>query len=207
MAVRGMLMVLSSKQVIDNVPQVLTDSELGTIGTIASFVPYLDTGDDIATALTGCGYACQAGSEERVNGFWRGVAAIGIVAPFGSSLVRHGVDEVAGVVSHFSDDAITLYRSVSPDELADVLDTGTFRPRINGHSMDAKWFSETYEGAVEWGNRMYEEFHVLSVTVSTSVADQMYRVTNLDGIANARAAIDDVLDKFNQSIRQINVEE
>ena len=90
----------------DNVPQVLTNSELGTLGTAASFVPYLDTGDDIATAFTGCGYACQAGSEEPVGLGWRSVAAIGIVAPFSSSMIRHGADEVVGWLSHFGDDIV-----------------------------------------------------------------------------------------------------
>jgi hypothetical protein len=33
----------------------------------------------------------------------------------------------------------------------------------------------------------------------------MYRVRNLDGIADARAAMDDVLDRFNEAIQGLKV--
>jgi hypothetical protein len=112
---------------------------------------------------------------------------------------------IPSTVGKHSDELITLYRAVSPDELIDIQRTGIFRPHPAGRSMDAKWFSETYKGARKWGNRMLGEFEVVSVTVTRTVADEMYRVRNLDGIADARAAMDDVLDRFNEAIQGLKV--
>ncbi|MCB8952125.1 MAG: RHS repeat-associated core domain-containing protein [Ardenticatenales bacterium] len=100
----------------------------------------------------------------------------------------------------WADDTVTLYRAVSPGELDDIMHTGIFRPHPDGLSMDTKWFSETLEGAKEWGSRMFDEFEVVNVIVPKDIADQMFIVKNLDGIANARAASDDVLEHFNESI-------
>ncbi|MGB1250965.1 MAG: hypothetical protein ACPG8W_10155, partial [Candidatus Promineifilaceae bacterium] len=102
-------------------------------------------------------------------------------------------------------DMITLYRAVSPKELDDVVSHQAFRPDPGFRSMDAKWFSETLEGAERWGQIMFDEFHIVSTTIPKNVADSMYKVRNLDNIANARSAMDDVLDLFNQTMRDLKI--
>jgi RHS repeat-associated protein len=97
----------------DNVPQVLTSDELGSIGNALSVVPYLDTGDDLLTTFTGCGYACQAGTEEPVGVVWRVVAGVGIVAPFGSSVIRHGLDEIGDVFQYLGSYADDIFQELT----------------------------------------------------------------------------------------------
>lgn len=58
--------------------------------------------------------------------------------------------------------------------------------------MAGKWFSETAKDAAEWGRRFYEwsrtPFYVFQVDVPESVAEQMFRISNLDNIGPARWA-------------------
>ena len=72
-------------------------------------IPYLDTPDDSMTALTGCGYACRLGLEDRVGAGWRVVAGVGIVAPFGYRSVK--------TLSQIADSGGDIvYRVIRPDE-------------------------------------------------------------------------------------------
>jgi hypothetical protein len=112
---------------------------------------------------------------------------------------------IPATVGKHGDDLITLYRAVSPEELADIQRVGFFRPHPEGLSNDVKWFSETFDGAKKWGKKMYEEFEIINVTVPRTIADEMFSVKNLDGIANARAAIDNVLDRLNQAILGLGI--
>ena len=66
-------------------------------------VPGIDTGEDIAVTTTGCSFACQEGYEEPVGLFWRGVAATGIVGPWGYRSLK-GVADSSSIV----------YRALTP---------------------------------------------------------------------------------------------
>lgn len=128
------------------------------------------------------------------------------LAPGSNRLLREGGELAEGVLRGANaDDAITLFRAVSPGELDDIMQTGIFRPDPGLQSMDAKWFSETLDGARQWGNKYFDEFEIVSVTIPQSVADLMHYVENLDGFANARAAIDETLDLFNATMSDIRV--
>jgi hypothetical protein len=122
----------------------------------------------------------------------------------GGGLAKAGKDVVGLLTSaKAAEDTITLYRAVSKGEYDDIMSSGIFRPKPDGSSMDGKWFSETLEGAGEWGKQMFDEFTVVAANVSRSVADEMFQVEKLDGIANARFAIDDILTKVNYTIQKI----
>ena len=109
----------------------------------AGMIPYVDTGEDIATFLTGCGYACQAGYEEPVGWGWRTVAGAGIFLPFGVRSIRT-IGDVLGSVDQYADEALSfitssdrliLFRGLRPNDprLADYLQTGIVYP-IGGSS-------------------------------------------------------------------------
>src|SRR5262245_50960685 len=95
----------------------------------------------------------------------------------------------------------TLYRAVSPAELADIATYGGFRP-IAG-SMQGKWFAESAAHASVWGLSLSQfgagAFHVVQTEVPQAVADQMFRVPLLDQIGPARYAEGDLLDLINQT--------
>lgn len=181
----------------DAVHQVLTSGEKEALVAGAGFVPGL--GDiidvyDVGNAL--------------LHGEWgqAGFIAFLSLAPGSNRLLREGGELAEGVLRRANaDDAITLFRAVSPGELDDIMQTGIFRPDPGLQSMDAKWFSETLDGARQWGNKYFDEFEIVSVTIPQSVADLMHYVENLDGFANARAAIDETLDLFNATMSDIRV--
>ncbi len=58
--------------------------------------------------------------------------------------------------------------------------------------MAGKWFAETAIDAAEWGRRFYQwtltPFFVVQVDVTEAVAEQMFRIDNLDNIGPARRA-------------------
>jgi hypothetical protein len=97
-----------------------------------------------------------------------------------------------------------LYRAVSPEELADLLAHGSFRPGPN--SLLGKWFAETREAAQRWGELLYPAgvFHVVLVEIPQDVADQMFCLPLLDQIGPARYADGDVLAALNQQHRGIS---
>ncbi|MBI2804024.1 MAG: hypothetical protein HYX68_03465 [Planctomycetes bacterium] len=101
---------------------------------------------------------------------------------------------------------IRLYRAVSPEELADIADQGGFRAGSN--SLAGKWFAETAEAAKRWGEFLYpspsEAFHVIQVEIPRHVADQMFRLGQLDQIGPARYAEGDVLELVNQNHQGIS---
>lgn len=85
---------------------------------------------------------------------------------------------------------LKLYRVVSVQELADLKQRGELRP--GPFSMEGKWFAENPDNAREWGRRLYqakgEFFQVVEIEIPDQVADQMFRVPNLDQIGPARYA-------------------
>ena len=81
-----------------------------------------------------------------------------------------------------------LYRSMSLDEYSDLIKTGKWS--TNGQ-MEGKWFAESLDDAVTWGNKMGhggESFRIVQVTVSDRVFTRMYSNPHLDDIGPARYA-------------------
>jgi len=86
--------------------------------------------------------------------------------------------------------SIRLYRTVGPQEMADVILTGLLRP--GPPSFQGKWLAESVHDAARWGRRFFQQaglpFHVVEVEVAVAVADRWYRDPNLDRIGPARYA-------------------
>ena len=70
-------------------------------------------------------------------------------------------------------------------------------------SVAGKWFAETPSDAVEWGRRFYQwshiPFFIVRVDVPDFVAEQIYKIPNLDYISPARWAEGDLLDTINST--------
>jgi hypothetical protein len=100
---------------------------------------------------------------------------------------------------------ITLYRAVSPQELADIMNRGGFFP--GPPSFQGKWFAESPEHAAAWGQLFLAwtggPCHIVEVELPLDVADQMFRLPNLDQIGPARFADLDLLPVLNQTNRGI----
>jgi hypothetical protein len=94
-----------------------------------------------------------------------------------------------------------LYRALSSQELADIAQTGGFRP--GPPSYQGKWFAETPEHAAAWGRLFYlvsaVPFHVIVTDIPDSVAARMFRLPFLDGIGPARFADVTLLNLINQA--------
>ncbi|KVK85723.1 hypothetical protein WS90_00550 [Burkholderia cepacia] len=83
---------------------------------------------------------------------------------------------------------MVLYRSMSLDEYGGLMKSG--RWNING-SMEEKWFAESYQDAVKWGNTMGHgegAVRVVQVDVPDDIAGKMHKDPHLDGIGPARYA-------------------
>ncbi len=92
-----------------------------------------------------------------------------------------------------------VYRAVSPQELADIQSYKGFRPIPS--SLQGKWFAEKPEHAAEWGRKLFQPglFHLLEVEFPQDLADQMFRIPQLDRIGPARYADDGLLQTINQA--------
>ena len=93
----------------------------------------------------------------------------------------------------------SLFRAVSPEELADIGVVNGFRPIPR--SLQGKWFAEAVADADTWGQRLFgqDPFHVVQVDIPNDVADLMFRLPWLDRIGPARYAEGDVLAIINSS--------
>jgi RHS repeat-associated protein len=92
-----------------------------------------------------------------------------------------------------------LYRSMSEGEYADLMRDKVWRS--NG-GMEGKWFAESYDNAVKWGQTMGhggDKFHVVEVDVPDNIAKKMHTQSNLDGIGSARYA--EVEDLNNSKVK------
>jgi len=80
----------------------------------------------------------------------------------------------------------TLFRAVTNGELNQVRATGGFEAGTN--SLGGKWFAETADDAVKWGDAMNGSGSstILEVQLPRAQADQLMRVERLDGIGPAR---------------------
>jgi len=89
----------------------------------------------------------------------------------------------------------TFFRSMSRDEFFDILDFG-WRASENG--MSGKWFADSFEDAITFGQRMGHgadsKFYVLEVDIPSDIVDRAYRVSsNHDGIgASSYFEVDDL---------------
>ena len=96
---------------------------------------------------------------------------------------------------------VRLFRAVAPAELEDVARFGGFRP--GPPSFQGKWFAERLDDAEAWGKslqRLFGERHqIIQVDVLDSVAAEMYRLANLDGIGPARFADEELLAQINRT--------
>lgn len=102
---------------------------------------------------------------------------------------------------------LSLYRAVSPLELADIRTVGRFRS-VAG-AMEGKWFAELLDDALAWGNQLYPKgdvFHVVRAFVPQDAADLMFRIPRLDQIGPARYADEEVLMMQDQTSWPIVVE-
>jgi hypothetical protein len=84
--------------------------------------------------------------------------------------------------------SVTLYRSVSALELS-TLGKGFSL----GGGAEGKYFAESLNDALKWSSALGNP-HIVEVTVSKSIADQMYRFNKLDNIGPARFATMDQLN-------------
>ncbi len=96
-----------------------------------------------------------------------------------------------------------LFRSMAREEFFDIKQNGW-----NGkENMGSKWFAESFENAVKWGDTMGHgadsKFYVVKFEVDDAVADGAYKVKNLDGIGDARAIDVDKLNG-NTKIKGVN---
>ena len=101
------------------------------LGTgLSEVTPYLDTPNDIAVALTGCGYSCRSGFEDPVGIGWRVVAATGVIAPWGYGSVRAAfgmkgyLPELKRIVPeslNFKDFGLNPYANDFADQLLEIM--------------------------------------------------------------------------------------
>ncbi|WP_141103899.1 hypothetical protein [Rhizobium sp. R634] len=91
----------------------------------------------------------------------------------------------------------TLYRAVSKEELSGIQATGKFSAGKN--SLEGKWFAESANDAVKWGDTMNGPGNstIVRAELPTAQADKFFRVERLDGIGPARYADIDQLDGVN----------
>ncbi len=188
------------------------------LGVAAAVVAATGVGAPIALVLGGLAMAAngaamyqnyQAGNcvaaAMGVLGFIPGGGKVG--GQVGAEVLEHvaargGDDAVRGIIEYGTDDAVALFRHVSPGELMNIQATGAFRPGIN--SLDGKWFAETAEHARQWGDTLSGGIgEVVTTNVPRDIADAMLRLEKLDGIGPARYADD--LEQFNRAIDGIRV--
>jgi len=75
---------------------------------------------------------------------------------------------------------------IRPRALKQIQNTGSFEAGPN--SLDGKWFAETSDHALQWGDAMNVKGNstVLEVQLPRSQADQLMRMDRLDGIGPTR---------------------
>jgi hypothetical protein len=126
-------------------------------------------------------YASKIGVPPEKQSFWgpeRRAAAVSGAAILG------GLTGPAKVPNAQKDE-VTLYRSVSPEEAAQLKKTGKFQQGPN--SLEGKWMAESVDDAKTWGKLLNGDGSVVvSVTMPRSLAEQLQRVPRLDGVGPAR---------------------
>src|SRR5262245_22973470 len=83
-------------------------------------------------------------------------------------------------------ETVTLYRAVGEEEYQQLIRTGKFA--VVPSSLEGKFFTESAADAAHWGERLEgaENYRIVEVEFSTSVAENLLRWEKLDGIGPAR---------------------
>jgi len=88
-----------------------------------------------------------------------------------------------------------LYRGMNDDEYSQLMKNGTWKAQ---GTLEGKWFAESYNDAVIWGQEMGhggDKFKVVQVNVPDEIANRMHRTSRLDAIGPARyAQLEDLND-------------
>jgi hypothetical protein len=81
---------------------------------------------------------------------------------------------------------VTLYRAVSEAEYQQLIRTGKFAVVPSG--LEGKFFAESAADAAQWGERLEGagNYRIVEVEFSASVAENLLRWEQLDGIGLAR---------------------
>lgn len=167
----------------------------------------------VATALTvllglGTAYAQTAAvAETRVGASTAtGQVAVGVhehIAAgqrWGNAPPQAVTAVATGVAAKSAEESVTLYRHVSPAELADIGENGF---RAGPNSLGGKWFTESSDHAQQWGAWLNPEGgSVVRTQVPRSFADKLRREGGkYDGIGPARYVDQSQLADFNRLAR------
>jgi hypothetical protein len=99
--------------------------------------------------------------------------------------------------------SLTFYRSVSLEELEELLITRQFH--ISSNSLEGKFFAETFEAARCWGEILNgtDAFSIVKVEVARGISPYLDVFPNLDGIGTAYFVTYDLLGSFNRLILSV----
>ena len=83
-------------------------------------------------------------------------------------------------------ETVTLYRAVGEGEYQQLMQTGKFAAIPS--SLEGKFFAESAADAAQWGERLEGagNYRIVEIEFSTSVAENLLRWAQLDGIGPAR---------------------
>ena len=97
-----------------------------------------------------------------------------------------------------------LYRAVSEAEFQDLTQNRVFQSGPS--SLEGKWFAESADDAVEWGDLLQGpgNYRIIEVELSNEAAKQFFRVEKLDNIGPARYGELDQL--HNTAFREVTYE-
>jgi hypothetical protein len=121
-----------------------------TIGNVAAVTPVLETGDDLLTLTTGCGYACQLGGEEPVGWGWRAVSGVALFLPgVGGAWIRQlrHADELTDaalmamkrpvVIGETMERVNTYAQKIGAESIDDWLNGRIWTPELNDEFIEA----------------------------------------------------------------------
>jgi len=103
----------------------------------------------------------------------------------------------AGAGSNTSSGSTTLYRAVSESEYQQLMRTGRFE--LGAGSLEGKFFAETLDHAVQWGDSLHgsNNYRIISAELPTSTADSFLHWDRLDSIGPARYGL---LEQLTQAV-------
>ena len=158
-------------------------------GHLAFFIFTAIIGGALGLGITA---AVDYGPDQEFNLHWgwyvgAGVLGAAIGAGIGMAVSYYTTGSIAsstGKVLTSLFKSTSLYRSVGPDELADVRATGKFRDGPN--SMEGKYFAKSKKGALEWGKSFKQSDYVkIRVPKSSLSHDTILKIKYLDAIDDA----------------------
>ena len=69
---------------------------------------------------------------------------------------------------------VEMFRAVGPEEFQDIMATRSFRPALNGRSMDGKQFGLTLAETLNFANQYTDLAAIVRVTIPRTVFDQLH---------------------------------